>query len=240
MRSIKAIFIKQIKDMMKNFSVLVMFVIFPLVAFVMTEFVASGNPDIPDTMFTSMMAGIFIGMGLIQSACGVIAEDREKKSLRFLVIAGVKPSSYLIGIGGVIFAISLLTSLAFAFIGGFIPINNSGSFLESEFVAFMAVMMSGAVASIILGATIGIFSKNQQSATALSMPFAMVLGFGPMLAQFNEQAERIVSIFYTQQISVVTNDFSVGLTQPLMVIWINIAVLAVVFVIAYNKKGLKG
>jgi len=141
MKSVNAIFIKQAKDMRKNISVLIMFVIFPVVAFVMTEFVARGNPDIPDSMFTSMMAGIFLGMGLIQSACGVIAEDKEKNSLRFLVIAGVKPSAYLLGIGGVIFMASLLTSLAFAFIGGF---------LESEFAAFMAVMISGSIASIIL------------------------------------------------------------------------------------------
>jgi len=239
MRSVKAIFIKQAKDMTKNFSVLLMFIIFPIVAFVMTRFVASANEDIPDTMFATMMAGIFIGMGLVQSACGVIAEDREKKSLRFLVIAGVKPMSYLLGIGGVILAAALLTSIAFAYIGGLFPLGYASSFLESEFAAFMAVMISGAVASIILGATIGILSKNQQAATGISMPFALVLGFGPMLAQFNEQAERIVSVFYTQQINVVVNDFASGLIQPLTVIWINIAVLAVLFVLAYARKGLR-
>jgi len=230
MNSVKAIFKKQVKDMTKNYSVLIMFVIFPIVAFVMTRFVASGNDDIPDAMFTTMMAGIFIGMSLIQSACGVIAEDREKKSLRFLVIAGVKPMSYLLGVGGVILIAGLLTSLAFGYISGF---------ERDEFLAFMAVMASGAVASIILGATIGIFSKNQQAATGLSMPFALVLGFGPLLAQFNEQAERFMSIFYTQQINVVVNDFSMGIAHPLMIIWINIAVLAVAFAVAYGKKGLR-
>jgi len=238
MRSVKAVFKKQAKDMLKNTSVLITFVIFPIVAFVMTEFVARGNYDMPDTMFVTMMAGIFIGMGLIQSACGIIAEDREKKSLRFLVMAGVKPMSYLIGIGGVIIIAALVTSLAFAFIGGLISFD--GGFVPHELAAFMAVMMSGAVASIILGAVIGIFSKNQQSALGLSLPFALVLGFGPLLAQFNERIESLIGIFYTQQINVVMNDFSTGLAQPLLVIWLNIAVLAVVFAFAYGKKGLKG
>ena len=154
-------------------------------------------------------------------------------------MAGVKPSSYLLGVGGVIFLVSLLTSLAFAFIGGFIPLDITAGFFESEFAAFMAVMMSGSIASIILGATIGIFSKNMQSATGLSMPFAMVLGFGPMLAQFNEHAESVMGYLYTQQINVLLNDFSHGLTRPLTIIWINIAVLAVVFIAAYGKKGLR-
>jgi len=230
MRATKAIFIKQAKDMFKNFSVLIMFILFPVVAFAMTALVARGNPDIPDSMFTTMMASIFIGMALIQSASAVIAEDRETKALRFLVIAGVKPHSYLLGIGGVIFAASLFTSVAFGLIGGF----NQG-----EFWAFMAIMASGAVASIILGATVGIFSKNHQAAAGLSMPIAMVLGFGPMIAQFNETAERIFGIFYTQQINVVVNDFSAGVGQPMMVMWINIAVFATLFALAYAKKGLR-
>jgi len=225
MRSVNAIFIKQAKDMFKNFSVLVMFIIFPLVAFAMTHFVAQGNDDIPDGMFATMMASIFVGMALLQSACTVIAEDREKKSLRFLVLAGVNPLSYLLGIGGVIFVASIFTSLAFAYIGN-----------HAEFVPFMAIMLSGAVASIILGATIGIYAKNQQAATGLSMPIAMVLGFAPMIATFNERVAGMVEFFYTQQINA---DFSAEITRPLLIIWANIAVLIVLFVMAYVKKGLR-
>ena len=231
MRSIQAIFVKQAKDMTKNFSVLSMFVIFPLVAFAMTHFVARGNYDIPDTMFSTMMASIFAGMALIQVACNVIAEDREKKSIRFLVIAGVKPLAYLTGVGGVIFVASVFSSLAFGYIGGF---------AQDEFIAFMLVIMSGAIASIILGATIGIWAKNRQAASGLSMPFAVILGFAPMVAQFNEQVERFAGFTYTQQINVVVDDFSAGITRPLAVIWTNIAVLAVLFVIAYARKGMRG
>jgi len=230
MRSIKAIFIKQAKDMLKNFSVLTMFIVFPLVAFVMTALTSGRLEGVPDSMFTTQMASIFIGMSLIMSSAGIIAEDRENKSLRFLVIAGVKPHSYLLGIGGVVLIASFITSIAFGFIG---------RFNKNEFMSFMLIMMSGSAASILLGATVGIFSKNQQAAAGLSMPLAMVLGFGPMAAQFNEYAEKVFSIFYTQQINVVVNNFSDGISKPLTVIWINIAVLSVLFALAYGKKGLK-
>jgi len=235
MASVKAIFIKQTKDMTKNVSVLIMFIIFPLVALAMTELVARGGAAgmseyISDTMFVTMMASVFIGMALVQCSSGIIAEDRETKSLRFLVIAGVKPHSYLLGIGGVVFTASLITSVAFGLIA---------RFDQSEFLAFMAVMASGAIASIILGATIGIFSKNQQAASGLSMPLAMILGFGPMIAMYNEYVERVFRIFYTQQISVTVSDFSAGITEPLIIIWANIVVLAVLFAIAYKKKGLR-
>ena len=216
--------------MIKNFSVLIIFILFPLVAFVMTELVAGKVENMPKSMFTTMMASIFIGMSLIMSSSAVIAEDRENKSLRFLVIAGVKPHSYLLGIGGVIFTASFFTSIAFGFIGRFNP---------GEFASFMAIMMSGSIASIVLGATVGIFSNNQQAASGISMPLAMVLGFGPMIAMFNEQVKSVLRFFYTYQINAVVNDFSVSIAGPLIVIWANIAVLAVLFAFAYKKKGLR-
>ena len=73
MRSIKAIFTKQARDMLKNPMVLVMFIIFPAVALVMTQLIAKSNDDIPNNMFVTMMSAIFAGMGLITSASGIIA-----------------------------------------------------------------------------------------------------------------------------------------------------------------------
>ena len=238
MRSVKAIYKKQLKDIVKNLGVLVQFIVFPVVAFAMTELVALGNDMIPDTMFITMMASIFVGMALIPTAAGIISEDRQAKSLRFLVMAGVKPPAYLLGVGGVILCVSVLPSLAFALMGRF-----SGE----EFLLFMAVMILGVVTSTLLGLTIGIFTKNPQAATGLAMPFALLLGFAPMVATFNEPMMRITRFFYTQQIDIVMNSFySVSgyqsqndLWESFGVIGFNIAVMVVLFSIVFAKKGLK-
>ena len=231
MRSAKTIFIKQAIDMFRNPMVLVMFVIFPVVALIMTELVAKSNDDIPNNMFVTMMAAIFAGMGLITSMAGIIAEDIERKSLRFLVMAGVKPHEYLLGTGGFILLAGTVTSVIFALIGDFTAV---------EFIKFLAVMITGAAASIILGAAIGMLSKNQQSATSLGMPAAIILGFTPMIAGFNQTVEKAASILYTQQLNVIVNDFSANFAKALAVIGVNIAVLVVLFVLAYKKKGLSG
>jgi len=237
MRSVKAVFNKQLKDINKNMGVLVQFVLFPVVAFAMTRLVAQGNDDIPDTMFITMMASIFVGMALIPTAAGIVAEDRERKSLRFLAMAGVKPFSYLVGIASVVFVVSLLPSIAFAWMGGF-----GGR----EFLLFVAAMMFGVVASTMLGLTVGIFATNQQSATGLAMPFALVFGFAPMIAMFNEPMMRVTRFFYTQQIDIVLNSFySVGgyqranIWESFAVIGGNIAVLVVLFVVVFARKGLR-
>jgi len=227
MRIVKAIFIKQAKDMLKNPAVLVMFFVFPAVALIMTNLVVV--EDIPPNMFVTMMASIFAGMGLITSASGVISEDIEQKSLRFLMIAGVRPYQYLLGTIGFYLLAGAVISVVFALIG---------DFTGTETMKFLAVMISGTAASILLGAAIGMLSKNQQTSTALGMPVAMIVGFTPMIASFNETVGSIAGFMYTQQINVIVNDFSLNLAWPLSVIAANIAVFTVLFVIAYRKKRL--
>jgi ABC-2 type transport system permease protein len=232
MKAIKAIFTKQAKDMIKNPSVLIMFIIFPAVAFIMTALVPiPENEFVSSNMFVTMMASIFAGMGLISSASSVIAEDISGKSLRFLVIAGVKPHQYLLGTGGFYLVAGALTAVVFNLIGGFSGV---------EALKFLTVMITGTSASIILGMVFGILAGNQQAAASLSMPVAIIVGFTPMIAGFNETVERYAGVLYTQQINVIVNDFSASLVKPLLVIAANIAVLTVLFVIAYRKKGLKG
>jgi ABC-2 type transport system permease protein len=231
MSSIKAIFIKQAKDMFKNPMVLVMFIIFPAVALIMTQLIAKSNDDIPANMFVTMMSAIFAGMGLVTAASAVISEDIERKSLRFLIIAGVQPHEYLIGTGGFFLVAGTVTSILFALIGDFTLI---------ETLKFLAIMITGTASSIILGAAIGMLSKNQQAATSLGMPVAVIIGFTPMIAAFNDTIAKVAGVLYTQQINVVVNDFSVSLLRPLLVIVANIIVFTGLFIFAYMKKGLKG
>jgi ABC-2 type transport system permease protein len=230
-KSAKAIFVKQAKDMLKNPMVLAQFIVFPAVALIMTELVAKPNEDIADNMFVAMMSAIFAGMALVMSTAGIIAEDMEHKRLRFLIMAGVRPHEYLLGTGGFILLAGVAVSAAFALIG---------DFTAMELAKFLAVMVSGAAASILLGATIGILTKNQQAATAAAMPVAVILGFAPMVANFNETVEKAAGALYTQQLNVVVNGFSADFSKAMAAIGLNIAVLAIAFMLAYKKKGLKG
>jgi ABC-2 type transport system permease protein len=230
MRSIKAVFIKHALDIFKNRMVLIQFAVFPIIAFAMTELVAKADDTIPDTMFVTMFAAIFAGRIMLTTTAGIIAEDKEHKSLGFLIMAGVKPYEYLLGMGGVLLCASLIVSCVFALMGGF---GGRGILL------FLSVMMLGSTASILLGTSIGILSKNQQAATAIGMPVAMILGFCPIFTMFNDTAKKIFSIFYTQQMGVVVNDFSADIVNSILIILSNIAVLTVLFTLVYKNKGLR-
>jgi len=246
MKSVKAIFKKQLKDIIKNPAILIQFIIYPLITFAMdsimstdfdlggvpddiSEMILAGMPNMPNMV--TMQAAIFAGMGLMTAISGIISEDMEKKSLRFLAMAGVKPMSYLIGVSGVIFLISFFTSAAFGLIGRF-----SGF----DFWIFTAAMMSVVAGSTVLGATFGILMGNQQAASALIFPVAIILGFGPMMAQFNENIARFLHVSYTQQLNIVadylTGSADIPLWHSFGIMWANVAVLGILFVLVFKRK----
>lgn len=230
MRNIKAVFIKQLIDTYKNLIILVQFIIFPAMAFIMTEFVAKANSDISDNMFVAMFASMFVGMSLLIATTAAIAEDRERKSLRLLVIAGVKPHEYLLGVVGTNFLAGVVISVVFGLLAGYGGV---------DFLKFVFVLILGSVTSILIGATIGILAKNQQAATAAGVPVAMIFAFFPMIADFNESFEKVADVLFSRQISVVANDPSVGILKPVLIISANAAVFLMLFILAYRKKGLK-
>ena len=235
MRSTKAIFQKQARDSFKNRMIFIQFIIFPVMAFILTQLVAKSDATMPQSIFVTMFGAMFAGFTPLTMTASAIAEDKEHKSLRFLVMAGVKPYEYLMGIGGFVLLACSVVSVLFALIGGFTGM---------DFVKFAVVLILGSIVSIILGATFGIIAKNQQSAVATAMPIAMIFAFCPMIAQFDDNIKKVASILYTQQVNnIVTNDIGVNSTSnilnPVLIILANAAVFLVLFILAYKKRGLK-
>ena len=138
--------------------------------------------------------------------------------------------SILTGIGGFLLLAGTFVSVVFGLIGNFTGV---------EFAKFLIVMITCTAASVMLGATIGLLSKNQQAATAFSMPVAIILGFTPMIANFNETIKKVADVLYTQQLNVIVNDFYANFAKAMLVIGVNLVVLLLFFVIAYKKKRMK-
>ena len=252
MNSFKAIFKKQLKVFKTNPAVLIQFAIFPFIAFLVNilidfeamtegfEEIEGMSPELVQILLetmngtmpnmTTMQATIFAGMALIPVVAGFISEDIERRSLRFLMMAGVKPASYLLGIGCAVFVVAFFSAVAFGIIGGF-----GGT----DFLIFVAAMMSGVAGSIMLGAAIGILTKNQQTATALSMPAAMLFGFGPMIAQFSDGIARWLHPIYTQQLNIVADVLNGNsdalLWESFAIMWANVIVLGVLFALSMRN-----
>lgn len=227
-RIIYAIFRKQVKDILKNTQVLILFAIFPVIAYVMTS-----SMKMETAFFVSLFGTMHAVFTPLMASASIIAEEKEKNTLRILILSNVKPFEYLLSIGSFVFILTNISSFLFAWIGGF---------RGRDFFGFVLVMMLGSICSIILGAALAIFSKNQMSATASAIPLAMVFSFLPMLSAFNDSVGSISRFTFGQQISNLLKSPQMGTftAEPFLIILVNFLVIGSLFVFAFHKKGLDG
>ena len=88
---------KQIKDTLKNKTVLIQFVMFPVLTLIFEN--AINIPDMPELFFTKLFSVMYMGMAPLVAVASIIAEEKEKNTLRVLTMANVKAWEYLAGIG---------------------------------------------------------------------------------------------------------------------------------------------
>ena len=229
MKNISAIFKKQLKDTFKNKEVLIQFLMFPMIAIIMEN--AIKIEGMPKNFFVILFATMFIGMAPLTSMAAIIAEEKEKNTLRVLLMANVKPAEYLIGTGGYIWLICMLGAIVFAV---------TGKYEGKAFFIFLAVMAVGILASLMIGAVIGTWSRNQMMATSLTVPVMLVFAFLPMLSMFNETIEKVAKFTYSQQINILINQVENMKLESMnvLVIAVNVMIAAVLFRYAYKKSGL--
>ncbi len=223
---ILAILWKQMKDTFKNKAILIQFLMFPMMTIVMEA--AMDIEGMPAHFFVNMFATMYIGMAPLVSISSIIAEEKEKNTLRVLHMANVKAGEYLLGNAIYIWLICMAGSLVMGLAGGY---------QGGDLVKFLLIMAVGHMISILLGAAIGVFSKDQMSATSLTVPVMLVFSFLPMLSMFNETISKVAKCFYSQQLSLLMN----GLPKLLisgecaLVMIGNVVVIGVTFVWTYGR-----
>ena len=229
MRNIKAVFRKQLKETVRNTSVLIQFLLFPAMTLIMSK--AVHIDSLPENYFVTLFAAMFIGMAPLTSISAIIAEEKEKNTLRVLMMSNVKPCEYLTGVGAYV----LICCLA-----GSAVIILAGSYTPSERIIFFAVMALGILASLMVGAAIGTLSKNQMAASSLTVPAMMIMSFLPMLSMFNESIAKFGKYLYTVQIqNMIANIGHIHLEfSSIAIIAGNILAAGILFAIAYRRSDL--
>ena len=228
MRNIGVIIKKQIKDTLKNKTVLIQFVMFPVLTLLFEN--AISIPDMPELFFTKLFSVMYMGMAPLTAVASIIAEEKEKNTLRVLTMANVKAWEYLAGIGIYVWTICMAGAgvMATTLSSGDIPF-------------YLGVMAAGFLISIAIGACIGIIAANQMVATSLSLPVMLVFSFMPMLAMFNDKIEKVAGIFYTQQIRELLGSMTFdGIkTETMLVVAVNALLALILFFVAFKRKGLE-
>ena len=107
--------------------------------------------------------------------------------------------------------------------------------------AFMLILAVGILVSILIGAAIGTWSKNQMMATSVTVPVMMVVSFLPMLSMFNTSIEKLSKLTYSGQIhTLIGNVENLKIsTENVLVICINMGIAVLGFWFSYRRSGLE-
>lgn len=230
MNPILTIIKKQLKDTLKNIAVLIQFVMFPILAIIMTQ--AVRIDDMPPNFFVILFSTMYVGMAPLSSMSS-IAEEKEQNTLRVLRMAKVSPFQYLLGIGSYVLTACVLGSVVFCLL--------LTGMTAAEKGCYLLLMLLGIVTSGILGAAIGIGCKDQMTATSISLPVMMLFSFLPMLSMFNDTIREVARFTYSEQLRLLIN----GIGTPGdhlfsgVVLSCNIALFLAVFLVLYHRKGLE-
>lgn len=223
-QNISALFYKQSKDCAKNLPVLMLFFIYPIVALILIQ--AMKDQDGISGLFVSIFATMHIVFTPIVASSSFIAEEREKNTLRVLIMSNVTLKEYLLSVGGFILIANLLTGCSFILFGK----------LQADNIpSFILAMATGSLISIILGSCIGLFSKNAAAANGLAVPVGILFAFLPMLSNFNKSIEMAARFTYGQQLSMLMAGKKIGFFG-LAVITLNFAALLAISVILYKRS----
>lgn len=191
----------------------------------------------PEALASLLVLGISLNMCMngVAMVSSLIAEEKEKHTLRVLMTASVTGGEYF---AGTILVPLLLTVGVNLLILPITGCTVSGAGLAIYFV----ITVIGAATSCVIGMIVGIYSKNQMSASMLCMPVLFVFTLIPLFSGLIEGLEKITGYLFTGVLSEAAGEIAQGRVYHLdafqTAVLIGELVIAVlVFLLAYRKNG---
>jgi hypothetical protein len=221
--NITALFIKQLKNTLKNMPVLILFLVYPCVSLVMTQ--AMPKQDGTADLFLSIYACMHCVFTPIIAAAFALAEEKQSNTLRVLVLSNVTLREYFLSTGSFILLADLITGSTFLL---------SANRNVTESLLFLLFLGIGCLISIVLGLCVGLYAKNSAAASGLAVPIGMVFAFVPMLASFNKNIENVSRFTYGQQISYLLAGKQISVTG-IIILLVNAAVLIALSAFLYKR-----
>ena len=228
MKRANAIFQKDFKDISRNSAVSITALMPLILAFVygkMGDITIDAHYMVIN--FTLVTVGSFV-------QCSLIAEEKEKNTLRGLMLS---PASTLEILGGK----SLLSTIA-SMIIIVIGIILTGYRPENVVVIAVAILFTS-IFFIGLGTLLGLLAKSVMEASVIVLPFMFIFGFGSMFTMFADKYPILKVMDYTpnsQLLELAQKVESgvgiVGVSPHLGIIALWIIVISLITIVVFKKR----
>lgn len=237
MRRVNALFKKEIKDLGKNKNVMMMCLL-PILFSIIYSNLFGGNIS-SDGLGKVDILILCLGMNLTLVSSFVIsmliAEEKEKNTLRTLMLSAVSPWEFLAGKALIAILLSVITNVAMFFIVG-IDVQYLGKYiLITTLVVFSMIE---------IGAVIGIIAPNQMATGVVGMPVLMILLMIPLFARVSKTLTKIAEFLPNYNMNVMLEKIFKGqgigdnFAYNISVILAWILIAGIIFAYTYKKRGL--
>ncbi|SJZ41383.1 hypothetical protein SAMN02745116_00238 [Pilibacter termitis] len=196
--------------------------------------------SVPEDLMT-IIAGLGVilnlGLGAISVPLFLIAEEKEKNTLRNLMLSSIRPIDYLIANTIPILIATLAVQLAFLPIFGVPKQVGVG-----EIVAFAGVSSLALLTSIFLGMSLGLFAKDQITGSFLPFPVFTIFGAIPMLADKFEIIKKVDDFFFLSianraLVNVVTGKPLQVSVMEVVALIVTVILSVLLFVFLFKRNG---
>lgn len=196
-----------------------------------------------DGTFNAVLNAEALAMGLVTNIGGngiyccslLLAEEKEKKTLRVLMTSSVNALEFFLG--------SILPVFFFTSVINFLLVPISGMTLTlTQWIWFAVMTILGTLTSCILGMLLGIFAKDQVSTSTITTPFILTLMLVPMFSTIIESFKTFSHFIFTGAIMEMISNMASHQTpyvelSGLFVMIIEIILAILLFIFFYKKNG---
>ncbi len=170
MTRIQAILMKDYKEFSRNYAVSIMALMPLILAFFYNKF---GTVNI-NAYFLTINMTFSLVTAYVQ--CCLIAEEKEKNTLRSLLLSPASLGDILIGKSLFVFIVTMIVVAMTIFLAGYRPAN--------LFILAIALILS-AVFYIALGTLCGLFAKSVMEGSIIVLPVIIIFSLGPLALQLS-------------------------------------------------------
>ncbi|AWB46614.1 hypothetical protein DCC85_22195 [Paenibacillus sp. CAA11] len=227
-KRMRAIFVKDYKEFSRNYAISIILIFPILFAFLFR----SAGPSLPGAIGFLLNTSFVILTSLAQ-AC-LIAEEKERNTLRSLMMTPATTMDVLIGKSALVFVMSAVVLAVSTYILGYEP---------ASMWAFVAAVILSIILYIAAGTICGLFSKTVLEASLSIMPVALVFTgapWGVLLADhfpIFKMLEYAPSVQLVHLLEIRSTVFTMGdLLKSLLIILVWAVVLTVVSVVLYQRR----
>lgn len=222
---VRALLRKDLKNDLRN-GTTVLFLLLPIMFTVIYQSMGLGEGGMPTAFVTVLCLLMNTCMFPISGTAMFIAEEKEKHTLRTLMLSNVSAGDFLLSKGIIAYSLTELVNLVIYAITR--PDISLPFYVLVTSLAVLCLMM--------LGAIVGIVSRNQMSTGVMASPLMLLMMLPAIFSMMNESIERVAQFTPTHAlISLILGDGQMGFRFAVLIGWLILCGVLFAFVFRRNQ-----